>query len=82
MRLIFVVARDQVARQESLRASLVGAHDILIVVDRRDGQRRRVAEPGHLAERPSGDRRVRERRTTAIDGSLRTMGWALVEQAP
>ncbi|OLB97369.1 MAG: hypothetical protein AUH30_10350 [Candidatus Rokubacteria bacterium 13_1_40CM_68_15] len=81
MRLIFVVARDQLARQESLRASLVGADDILIVVDRRDGQRR-VAEPGDHAERPSGDRRVRERRTTGIDGSLRAMGWALVEQAP
>ena len=81
MRLIFVVARGQLARLESLRASLVGADDVLIVFDRRDGQRR-LAEPGRIAERPNRDRRVRERRTTGIDGSLRVMGWALVEQAP
>ena len=81
MRLIFVVARDQLARLESLRASLVGANDVLIVADRRDGQRR-VAEPGHLIEQPSADRRVGERRTTGVDGSLRKMGWAVVEQAP
>ncbi len=79
MRLIFVVARDQLARLESLRASLVGADDVLIVVDRRDGQRR-LAETGHLTEQSTGDRRVGERRTTGIDGSLRAMGWAVVEE--
>ena len=81
MRLIFVVARDQLARLESLRASLVGADDVLIVVDRRDGQRR-IAEAAHLSEQSKGDRRVGERRTTRVDGSLRKMGWAVVEPAP
>jgi len=81
MRLIFVVARDQLARLESLRASLVGADDVLIVVDRRDGERR-VAESGDASEQPDDDRRLRERRTTGIDGSLRKMGWAVVEQIP
>jgi hypothetical protein len=80
MRLIFVVGRDQGARLESLRASLVGARDLLIVTDRREGDRRRVA-PGLAGEQPSGDRRVDDRRMTDIQGSLRAMGWALVEQS-
>ncbi len=80
MRLIFVVACDQVARLESLRASLVGADDVIIVSDRREGQRR-TAEPGRVAEEPSRDRRHGDRRTTDIDGSLRAIGWALVEQS-
>lgn len=80
MRLIFVVARDQIARWESLRASLVGAQDILIVVDRRDGERRR-ADSGRAGGRARDERRVGRRRKTDIERSLRTMGWALVEQS-
>ncbi len=80
MRLIFVVARDQIARWESLRASLVGAQDILIIVDRRDGERRK-ADRGQAGGRSRDDRRVGRRRETDIERSLRTMGWALVEQS-
>jgi hypothetical protein len=79
MRLIFVVARDQIARWESLRASLVGAQDILIVVDRRDGERRRAGSGRAGGSRD--ERRVGRRRKTDIERSLRTMGWALVEQS-
>ena len=43
MGLIFVVATDQVARLESLRASLVGAEDLLIIGDRRRGERRHAS---------------------------------------
>ena len=46
MRLIFVVARSQVARLESLRASLVGADDVLIVADRREAERRQPEADG------------------------------------
>ena len=81
MRLIFVVARDQLARLESLRASLVGAEDVLIVVDRRGGERR-VAESGGATGQTDDDRRLRDRRTIGVDGSLLKMGWAVVEQAP
>jgi len=81
MRLIFVVARDQLARLESLRASLVGADDVLIVVDRRDGDRR-VAESDGVTGQAGDDRRLRDRRTIGIDGSLRKIGWAVVEQVP
>ena len=69
MGLIFVVARDQVARFESLRASLVGAEDILIMMDRRKEQHRTT------------ERREADRRRTDVDASLRAIGWALVEQA-
>ena len=69
MGLIFVVARDQVARWEGLRASLVGAEDILIMMDRRKGQRRKT------------DRREADRRVTDVDASLRAIGWAVVEQS-
>jgi len=79
MGLIFVVATDQVARLESLRASLVGAEDLLIVGDRRHGERRRASADAVSA--PSArDRRSTDRRVTNIDRSLRTLGWALVEQ--
>ena len=81
MRLIFIVARDQLARLESLRASLVGADDVLIVIDRRDGERR-VTESDSVTGQAGDDRRRRERRTIGIDGSLRKIGWAVVEQAP
>jgi len=80
MRLIFVVACDQVARLESLRASLVGADDVIIVSDRREDQRR-TAKRGRVAAEPSRDRRHGDRRTTDIGGSLRVIGWALVEQS-
>ena len=77
MRLIFVVARDQLARLESLRASLVGADDVLIVVDRRDGERR-VAESGDASEQPDDDRRLRERRVMDRDSDLAALGWILI----
>lgn len=80
MRLIFVVARDQMARLESLRASLVGADDVLIVADRREAERRQPEEDC-VAEAPRRNRRHGDRRTTDVDGSLRAIGWALVEQS-
>ena len=80
MRLIFVVTRSQVARLESLRASLVGADDVLIVADRREAERRQPEADG-TADAPRRDRRHGDRRTTDVDGSLRAIGWALVEQS-
>lgn len=73
--LLFIVARGQRERFESLKGSLAGSQHAHVVADRRFNQRRGENRP------VSQDRRRRqERRHIDITWSLRALGWAVVER--
>jgi hypothetical protein len=71
-RRLIVVARDEPDLYDYIRRDNVGDDSVVVLLDRRRGQRRRGEEP-HLPER-----RQAERRRHDIDVLLVTEGWAEV----
>jgi hypothetical protein len=74
-RLLFIVARNEDELLEELRRSFAGIPRVEIVVDRRQGQRRRSAH-GAQIERRQQDRRA----APPLDTRLATMGWAVAHR--
>ncbi len=74
-RVLFVVSRELPERYESLAYSFNGDSDVKVIFDRRRGERRqrRIA--------PSVERRREERRSTARDWLLRSVGWVRIDGA-
>jgi hypothetical protein len=69
---LFVVARSKAALYDDLKREL-GGRPVTIILDRREGERRRRMQP----EAP--ERRVRDRRRqAAFDETLRARGFAVV----
>lgn len=71
-RLLFVVARQRPELYESLRQHCAEVDDVEVILDRRNGERRRRA--GLTAE----ERRRAERRSHRVEQQLASVGFALV----
>ena len=71
--LIFVVARSRLDRYEELRRQFDDRHDLRIVLDRREGERRTPAQHAFAG----ADRRQLERRQWLPD--LRKLAWFVVD---
>jgi len=72
-RQLLVVARDHPHIYEYLKRMFAGNETLEVVLDRRNGDRRR---PG-AAHQPDR-RRASDRRRQEIDSQLRALGWAIV----
>jgi hypothetical protein len=72
--LIFVVARSRLDRYEELLWQLGGWHDVRIVLDRREGERRASRDTFAGIDR----RRVERRGRLDIDSYLK-LGWTVVD---
>ena len=73
-RYLFIVARRVPTTYATMRDSCQRYDDIEVILDRRHGQRRRLALP------TAADRRVHERRSRKIDLVLKQLGWVVVTQ--
>jgi hypothetical protein len=72
--LIFVVARSRLGRYDELRRQFDDWPDVIIVLDRREGDRRTIPRTF------SGvDRRRAERRHRLYDQPYLKLGWAVVD---
>lgn len=72
-RLVFIVSPRHRELYESLRRTFARDDSVEVVLDRRDGERRRRAEPAG-ADR----RRTNRRRNVAVQKKLATRGYAVV----
>jgi hypothetical protein len=72
--MLFIVARDQPALYDALRREFSADEEILVLLDRRCGERRQFAVAAHRAERRAAERRQRN----DVEGQLRSLGWAFV----
>ena len=72
MRRLIVVARDEPDLYDYIRRDNVGDDNVVVLLDRRRTQRRRLKEP-RVPERRRGERRHYD-----IDVLLMTEGWAEV----
>lgn len=70
--LVFIVSRHRAKLHEYLQQEFAGNNEVVVIVDRRLGNRR-LQE----VER-SPDRRQTDRRHALVDERLRAMGWAIV----
>jgi hypothetical protein len=70
--LIFVVARSRLARYEELRQQFVDWRDVRVVLDRREGERRKPHDVPAGVERRRADRRHQQ-------PDLRKLGWSVVD---
>jgi len=70
---LLVVARDHPHIYEYLKRMFAGNDTLEVILDRRNGDRRRPATNHHPDRRRASDRRRQE-----IDSQLRALGWAVV----
>lgn len=77
-RLLFIVARTETKLHWYAQSSFADAQSIQVVLDRRQGERRRAGAP------PSVERRHSDRRQFDVNDRLQRVGWAVVhrEAAP
>ena len=73
-RYLFIVARRVPTTYATMKDTCRRYDDIEVILDRRHGQRRRLALP------TAADRRVHDRRSRKIDVVLRQLGWVVVTQ--
>jgi hypothetical protein len=69
---LFIVARSKRALYDDLQREL-GGRPVTVMLDRREGERRRRTQPD-VPERRAGDRR----RQAAFDEAVRARGFAIV----
>ena len=72
MPVLMIVARDRETLYERLCGEFAGDRAVVVVLDRRFGERRSRSEPVPTDQR-HGDRRQRQ-----IEEQLRRLGWATV----
>lgn len=72
--LLFIVARSRLARYEALLSQLRDSHDVTVLLDRREGERR-IPQ----ANFAGADRRRVERRRQVDAGPYLKLGWDVVE---
>ena len=77
MPVLMIVARDRESLYERLCGEFAGDSAVIVVLDRRYGERRLRSEPGS-SEQPESERRQRDRRQRQIEDQLRRLGWATV----
>ncbi len=73
-RLLFIVARTETKLHWYARSSFADVRSIEVVLDRRQGERRRAEAA------PSMERRRSERRRRDIDDRLQRLGWVVVHR--
>lgn len=69
---LFIVARDRVKLYEYVKRAFAGNDTVEVILDRREGERRREREGR------APDRRRGERRRVDVSTQLRALGWAIV----
>jgi hypothetical protein len=72
--LLFIVARSRLDRYEELRRQFQDAQDVRVILDRREGERRTLAETFSGVEW-----RRAERRHRLYDEPYLKLGWAVVD---
>ena len=70
---LLIVARHRRELYDQIKRAFAGHETVQVVLDRREGERRRRKEPT-ASDRRAADRRAR----SGIDEQLRTIGWSLV----
>jgi hypothetical protein len=70
---LFIVARDRADLYRYLSQTFADAENVEVIWDRREGERRRIAN-GAVPERRRGDRRSR----LSVDEDLRAVGYAFL----
>jgi hypothetical protein len=70
--LLFVVARTRLDRYEELRREFEDWHDVRIILDRREGERRKPHDLPAGVEKRRADRRHQQ-------PDLRKLGWSVVD---
>jgi hypothetical protein len=70
---LFIVARDRADLYRYLSQTFADAENVEVIWDRREGERRRVAN-GVVSERRRQDRRQR----LSVDEDLRSVGYAFL----
>jgi hypothetical protein len=70
---LLIVARHRRELYDQIKRAFAGHETVQVVLDRREGERRRRKEPA-APDRRAADRRAR----SGIDEQLRTIGWSLV----
>ena len=74
--LLFIVSRTHVGRYDKLCRTFGGHSEISVLLDRREGERRRRAEArAGAAERRRHDRRRRPH----VERTLQMLGWTIVD---
>jgi hypothetical protein len=77
MPVLMIVARDRESLYERLCGEFAGDSAVIVVLDRRFGERRSRSEPDS-SEQPPDERRQRDRRQREIADQLQRLGWATV----
>jgi len=72
IRRLIIVAHDEADLHDFIRRDQLGDDTVMVIADRRQGDRR------HRTEAGAPDRRRDERRRCDIDGLLLTQGWVEV----
>jgi hypothetical protein len=75
-RLLYIVSRRNQQLYADLTRTFNNDPNVRVILDRREGERRRRAAP-HRA-----DRRVRDRRAVNIEEHLQRLGWAVADERP
>jgi len=70
--LVFIVSRHRPKLQDYLRREFADNAEVVVIVDRRIGDRRL------LEVSPSPERRQADRRQSLVDERLRSLGWAII----
>jgi hypothetical protein len=76
MALFFVVSREYRHVYDELRAAFAESADVVIIIDRRFGERRRV----HRA--PPGEAGLKAARRRPPDHRFASIGWRIVRRPP
>jgi hypothetical protein len=71
---IFIVARDRPDLYRYLSQTFADAENVVVIWDRRAGERRANTNSGHVPERRHAERR----RRAAVDEELRAVGYAFL----
>ena len=73
---LMIVARDRPDLYDRLRQEFNGDRAVVVVLDRRFGERRR-----DIVEAATSEQRQRERRRRDVDDGLQRLGWTTARSA-
>jgi len=75
-RLLYIVSRRNQLVYTSLKRTFASDANVEVILDRRQGERRRGANPQRA------EHRAKERRSLSIEDHLLRLGWAVADARP